>query len=123
LDFNYLRPDGLEKKNRKSRLGASPSSGGHATAAVIAATGVADYKLFGFRRCRILAVMNSLAEAACARRRRCGSQRHGDEISREREKQQQSGGQAMHAFCWNKNPSCGQHRTTPQTVQAEGPAA
>ncbi len=39
--------------------------------------------------------MNSLAEAACTRSGR-SRERQRDEISHEREEQQQSGGQAMH---------------------------
>jgi hypothetical protein len=42
--------------------------------------------------------MNSLAEAACTRRGGRSRERQWDEISHEREEQQQSGGQAMHGF-------------------------
>jgi hypothetical protein len=54
---------------------------------MVAATGVTDYELLGFRGGGILAVMNSLAEAACARRRSCGRERYGNEIPHEREEQ------------------------------------
>jgi hypothetical protein len=46
--------------------------------------------------------MNSLADATGMRRRSGGRQPQWGEISHEREKQQQSGGQAMHVFCVNQ---------------------
>jgi len=49
LDFSYGRFDGLEGKNRESRLRISPSSDGDGAATImVAATGVADCKRFGF---------------------------------------------------------------------------
>ena len=80
--------DGGQEEGCQFRLRVSPLGGGDGAAAImVAATGVADCKLFGFRAERILAVMNSLAEAADTRRGR-HSQRQWEEISRERNEQQ-----------------------------------
>jgi len=67
----------------------SPLSGGDGAAAImVAATGVADDKLFRVRGQRILAVMNCLAEAADTRRGRRSRQRQWEQISRKRDEQQ-----------------------------------
>lgn len=59
--------DNLEEKGGRSRLRMSPLSGGYGMATpMVAATGVADNKLFGFRGKRVGAVMHPLAEAACS---------------------------------------------------------
>jgi hypothetical protein len=51
--------------------------------------------------------MNSLAETAGARRRSRSRERERDKISDEREDQQQSGGQAMHASYLDRHPKVG----------------
>ncbi|MGA8761510.1 MAG: hypothetical protein WB562_01355 [Candidatus Sulfotelmatobacter sp.] len=51
--------------------------------------------------------MSRLADAAGMRRHGDGCQRNWNEIPRKREEQQQSGGQAMHASCLNRNPKAG----------------
>jgi len=101
------RIDGLQGKDRESRLRVGPFCGGDAAATiVVTAIGVTDYKRFGFWSQRILAVMNSLAEAACTRRRR-RRERQWDKISHEREEQQPSGGQAMHGLAMLESlPTC-----------------
>src|ERR1022692_2091627 len=79
LHSGLARRDGLQEEGSRSRLRMSPLGSGHGAATiVVAATGVADYKLFGFRGLRIRAVTNSLAEAARTRRGRRGRERHGD---------------------------------------------
>jgi hypothetical protein len=80
-------------------LCVSPLCGSNGAAAFLtAAARGANHKLSGFRRGRVVAAMNSFAEAAGVGRG-CGGCRQSQrgEISRDREKQQQSGGQAMHA--------------------------
>jgi hypothetical protein len=82
------RSDGWQKEGCRFRLGVSPLGGGGGAAAImVAATGVADYKLFGFRAQRILAVMNSPAQAADTRRGRRSRERQWEKISHEREEQ------------------------------------
>jgi hypothetical protein len=49
LNRGDVRIDGLQEKDRESRLRVGPLSSGYGTATfMVAATGVADYKLFGF---------------------------------------------------------------------------
>ena len=108
LGSGYERVNSLQEKNGGSRLRIGPlSSSDGAATIMVAATGIADDKLFGFRGRRILAVMNSLAEAAGPRRGGGGRERQRDKGSQEREEEQQSGGQAMHAFSANQNPKVG----------------
>ncbi len=87
----------------------SPLGRGYGVAAIlVAATGIADYELFGFRGQRIRAMMNSLAKATSSGRGRRGRDRHGNQISHEREEQRQCGRQAPHAR-W-KLTNCGGRR-------------
>ena len=87
------------KKAVDSRLRMSPLGRGYGVATIlVAATGIADYKLFGFRGQRIRAVMHPLAKAACSGRRRRGRDRYGNQISHEREEQSQFGRQATHGL-------------------------
>jgi hypothetical protein len=97
LGSRQARRDALLERDRKPRLRVGPLGGGDGTAAIaVAAIGAANYGLSVFCSQRILAVMNSLAEAASMGRSR-GRERQWHKISHEREKQQQSGGQAAHA--------------------------
>ena len=111
--------DGWQKEGSQFRLCVSPSGGRDRAATItVAATGVAKNGLFGARGQRILAVMNSLAEAASTRRG-CSRERKWDETSHECEQQQQSGGQAMHVLLRNKNPGGGVSiERNPQWAQA-----
>jgi len=77
--------------------------GGDAAATVMVAADVADGELAAFRENRVVAVMGSFANAAGMwRGGDCQGQRR--EVPYEREEQQQSCGQAMHASCVNQNP-------------------
>jgi hypothetical protein len=88
LGCGQARSNRWQEEGCQLRLRVCPLSGGDGAAAImVAATGVADYKRFGFRGQRILAVMNSFAEAAGTRRSR-RRQRERDKISHEREEQQ-----------------------------------
>jgi hypothetical protein len=71
---------------------------------MIAATGVVDDRLIGFRYRRVVAVMGSFANTAGMRRGSGGCQCEWAKISHQREEQQQSGGQAMHTSGANRNP-------------------
>jgi len=88
----------LQEKGGKPRLRVGPLSGGDGAAAiVVAAAGIANYVLEGDGDGRCMAGMRRFARTTCMRR--CGGnrKRNWDEVSREREEQQPSGGQAVHA--------------------------
>ncbi len=105
LGFGLPRSDGLQEGFSRSRLRMSPLSNSDGAAKImVGAARVADDTTLGSCAQRILAVMNSLAQAACMRRRGSSRERQRDKISHQREQQQQSGGQAMHASSRNKNP-------------------
>jgi hypothetical protein len=74
------------------------SRGDSAAAIVITTAGIANEKLGGIPVGWFVAVMRSFTDAAGMRRRDSYRQRERNNVSREREEQQQSGGQAMHGF-------------------------
>lgn len=83
------RADGLQEKRFGLRLGMGPVGGdGRSAAIVVAASAIADDELFRFGAQRIVAAMNSLANAAGVCRRSPGRQRQWGEIPYEREEQQ-----------------------------------
>jgi len=92
-------PDILRKVETRRRLRPRPFGDGDGAAAIVAtAAGIANNKLGGIGDGRLVAVMRRFADTACMRRRSCYGCRQRNKTSRQREKQQQSGGQAMHGF-------------------------
>jgi len=81
------------------RRGVRPANCGYGAAALLMATaGAADDELTRFRRRRVVAAMNSFAQAAGVRgSSRIGCQGDRGEVSREREEQKESGDQTRHA--------------------------
>src|ERR1700722_4716242 len=93
----------IEKVHARRRL--SPSEGCYPSGAIlVAATGTADGAFGRIRHCRTTAVMSRFSKAASVRGRGWGRQRRRRGATREGEKQQQSGGQAMHLFCRESEP-------------------
>ena len=90
-----VRFDVARERSGGRRLRISPSMGSDGAATfVIAATGVADDQLSGFRSQRIVAVMD-IPDAACMRRRgRCREGQRG-EVSQERHEQEEFGDRAL----------------------------
>jgi hypothetical protein len=72
---------------------------------MVAAAGIADNKFRRVRSSRIVAVMRRFAHAAGMRRRSGGRQGQWGNVTREREEQQQSGGQTMHIRRRIRSPS------------------
>jgi hypothetical protein len=92
-------PDILRKVQTRRRLRPRTFGGGDGAAAIVAtAAGTSNNKLGGIGDARLVAVMRRFADATCMRRRRGYRHRQRNKVSRQREKQQQSGGQAMHGF-------------------------
>jgi hypothetical protein len=71
--------------------------GDGAATIMVAATCLADEKLWSFRDLEIVAVMNCLPHAAWVRLPSCGRQSHRGKVTRERDQQQEFGYQSMHA--------------------------
>jgi hypothetical protein len=89
IGSGQARSDGWEEEGRLFRLRLSPLRGRDCAATfAAAATGIAECGRFRLQGERILAVMNSLAEAADTRRVRHSRERYWEKISREREEQQ-----------------------------------
>jgi len=106
---NVLHP---EEIHRALRVG--PLSGGDGAAAIVITTaGIANNKLGGIPVGWSVAalLMRSFTDAACVRRGGRHRQRERNNVSREREEQQQSGGQALHTSFESGTPRCEQHRT------------
>jgi len=107
MQFGNVRIDVLREDRRSPRLGMRPlRSGQGAAAVVVAASESADGRLRRIHQRRIVAMVRH-AKTAGTRWRSGGRQRERNEGSDEREQEQKSGGQALHADCVNPNPNVG----------------
>jgi len=113
--------DNLSAKACRPRLRMSPLRRRHRAATfVVAAARIVDRKPRRIHNRAAVARMRSLADTAGMRRLPGGRQRQRDKVPHNREQQQKSGSQAMHASRENPNKKiqttkCAQHRTNSQT--------
>src|SRR5579864_145215 len=109
------------ENSHRGRLRICGPRGGDGASAVLTATaGAADRELIGFVGRRFVAGMHRFTTAAGMLRRSGGRQRERKEASDNREKQQKSGGHAMHDLSVKQNPEWCQHRTELRGAQDEG---
>src|SRR5208282_68879 len=101
----YWRIDGWQREGRELELRVCPLGSGDGPAAIVVTTaGIAEDQLCGFCDQGTVAGMGGFANTACMGWRSDGRQRRRDQSPHEREEEQQSCGQAMHACCMNRNP-------------------
>jgi len=97
----------VQEERRQFGLRVGPlSRGDSATAIVITTVGIANEKVGVIPVGWFVAVMRSFTDAAGMRRRGSYRQREGNQVSREGEEQQQSGGQALHTSFESGTPRC-----------------
>jgi hypothetical protein len=107
LGHGEVNIDRVQKERRQLGLRVRPLSGGDSAAAIVITTaGIANTKLGGIPVGWFVAVMRSFTDAAGMRRGGRYRQRERNKISREREEQQQSGGQALHTSFESGTPRC-----------------
>jgi hypothetical protein len=97
----------LQRERRKLWLRVRPLRGGNGVAAIAAtAVRIPHYRLSGVRAGRILAMVEAFPQTTGVRRSGVCRQRYRNKVSHQREQQQHSGGQEIHAFYFETNP-CG----------------
>jgi hypothetical protein len=109
LGHGEVNIDRMQEERCQFGLRVGPLSGGDGAAAVVITTAsIANKKLGGIPVGWFVAVMlmRSFTDAAGMRRGGRYRQREWNKISREREEQQQSGGQALHASFESGIPRC-----------------